>query len=72
MTTLSSRCAVQCVEAIKLSLVFLKQFEMYHRPVALSNIHMGENSRQYGLLFLKICFEHIAYLEQQLEGRRSN
>lgn len=36
MMTLNSHCAVQCVEAIKLRLVFLKQIEMYHTSVVLS------------------------------------
>lgn len=38
MMTLNSHCAVQCVEAIKLRLVFLKQIEMYHTSVVLSFI----------------------------------
>lgn len=38
MMTLNSHCTVQCVEAIKLRLVFLKQIEMYHTSVVLSLI----------------------------------
>ena len=38
MMTLNSHCTVQCVEAIKLRLVFLKQIEMDHTSVVLSFI----------------------------------
>lgn len=38
MMILNSHCAVQCVEAIKLMLVFLKQIEMYHKSVVISSI----------------------------------
>lgn len=63
MTSLNSLCTVQCADAIKLWLVFLKQFEMYHTSVVLSFIAYawGRISGSIdGLLFFFICFEHIA------------
>lgn len=73
MMTLNSHCTVQCVEAIKLRLVFLKQIEMYHTSVGLSFIGYTWERIAGGIarLLSKICFEHIAWLGQQLGGGKS-
>lgn len=62
MMTLNSHCTVQCVEAIKLRLVFLKQIEMYHTSVVLSFIGYTWERTAGGIdgLLFKICFEQTA------------
>lgn len=42
MMTLNFHCTVQCVKAIKLGLVFLKQIEMYHTSLVHSLVALGE------------------------------